>query len=40
MLKSHTTVNQMQLRLLESEKKRYQEVIEQIIAVVKFLSPQ
>lgn len=40
MLQTKTTVNQMQLRLLESEKKHWCDVIERIIAVIKFLSRQ
>lgn len=40
MLKNKTTVNQMQLRLLESEKKQWCDVLERIIAVIKFLSHQ
>ncbi|KAL3277355.1 hypothetical protein HHI36_012705 [Cryptolaemus montrouzieri] len=39
MLKNKTTVNQMQLRLLESEKNN-SDVLERIIAVIKFLSHQ
>ncbi|XP_046744279.1 zinc finger MYM-type protein 1-like [Diprion similis] len=38
MMKTKTTVNQMQLRLLESERKHWCDVLE--IAVVKFLSRQ
>ncbi|XP_067126051.1 zinc finger MYM-type protein 1-like [Centruroides vittatus] len=40
MLKNKTTVNQMQLRLLELEKKQWCDVLERIIAVIKFLSHQ
>lgn len=40
MLKNKTTVNEMQLRLLESEKKQWCDVLERIIAVIKFLSSQ
>lgn len=40
MLKNKTTVNQTQLRLLESEKKQWCDVLERIIAVIKFLSRQ
>ena len=38
MLKTNTTVNQMQLRLIESEKRHWSDVIERAIAVIKFLS--
>ncbi|XP_023210108.1 zinc finger MYM-type protein 1-like [Centruroides sculpturatus] len=40
MLKNKTTVNQMQLRLLELEKKQWYDVLERIISVIKFISHQ
>lgn len=40
MLKTKITVNRMHLRLLESEKKHWYDVIERIIAIIKFLSRQ